>query len=259
VQLTADQQLVRDTARDFCDRELAPHVREFNPPRRARAAREFQLDNGTYGSVDAEVLYAMLRRHRPSTVVELGSGASSLAIAAALRRNRDEGRAAVYTAFDPFPRDDLAPALREATDLRRVSATEVPLDVFRALGAGDVLFVDTTHTVKAGSDVNRIVLDVLPALAPGVLVHVHDVTLPFLYHRTFGRDFYDWQETTLVLALLQGNASLAVRCCLSALHYERRRELEDLFSDYRAQADAAPGLAAGRAGDFPSSLWFETV
>jgi hypothetical protein len=115
-----------------------------------------------------------------------------------------------------------------------VAAQDVPLEVFTQLERGDVLFVDTTHTVKAGSDVNRIVLDILPRLAPGVLVHIHDIFLPYEYPKawlTSKRRF--WSEQYLVQAFLTLNDQWAVRCASYAL---------------------------ARAGDWagtPSSLWIE--
>jgi predicted O-methyltransferase YrrM len=232
----------------YLERELAGFISEFNPPREARSADEFHLDNGTYGSVDAEVLYAMLRRHRPRRVIELGSGASSLVTAAALRRNRDDGRDSTYTAFDPFPRSDLASALRDATDLRLVSATDVPLGEFRALGEDDVLFVDTTHTVKAGGDVNRIVLEVLPALAPGVVVHFHDVFLPWEYPREWlEEEGYYWAEQYLLQAFLAFNRDFEV---LFASHLVSRDRPDDL-------ARAVPSFTPGR--NRPSALWLRRV
>jgi hypothetical protein len=130
-----------------------------------------------YEALDAETLYAMVRRFRPRQVLELGSGMSTLVIADALRHDEIVDRRR-HDVFDPYPRDDLGEALEQVANLHPISATEVPLERFAALQAGDILFVDTTHTVKIGGDVNRVILDVLPRLAPGVLVHFHDIFLP---------------------------------------------------------------------------------
>ena len=125
-----------------------------------------------------------MRHLRPAQVVELGSGSSSHVIDTARRRNEEDGSPCEHRVFDPYP--------WEATVLGPVAgATVVPLgaravDVseFEALGRDDILFVDTTHTVKTGGDVNRIVLELLPRLAPGVLVHFHDIFLPYEYPRS---------------------------------------------------------------------------
>jgi hypothetical protein len=150
------------------ERELAPFIAELDFTASGGALEGFALRNDAFESVDAELLYAVIRSLRPSQVIELGSGYSSLLINAACRRNAAEGVACEHEAFDPFPRRELfgdgPPA---PTRLTPVSANDVPLARFEALAAGDVLFVDTTHTVKLGSDVNFIILDVLPRLRSG--------------------------------------------------------------------------------------------
>lgn len=167
-------------------RALEPRIREFPP------IEGFQLWNRYYEAVDAEVLWAILRDVRPSRVVELGSGWSSKVIAAAV------GPGCEHTAYDPYPR---LPGVR----VEQVAAQDVPERVFRELGERDVLFVDTTHTVKTGGDVNRIVLDVLPRLAPGVLVHFHDVLLPHEVDRRWLANGWYWSEQDLLHAFLVGN------------------------------------------------------
>jgi hypothetical protein len=204
-----------------------------------------------FGLVEYLILHPFLRTHRPQRIVEVGGGVTTAIIAEALPE-------ATVTTIEPYP----SPALRalERVELVEEPAQLVPLETFTALGEGDLLFIDSTHVVKTGSEVLRLYLEVVPALAPGIYVHVHDVTLPYLYHRTFGRDWFDWQETSLVLALLTGNERLETLCCLSALHYERQAELRALFPDYRPQRELANGLAdpADEHGHFPSSLWFRT-
>lgn len=188
------------------ERELAPFLAEFRPqPDPQAPPGTFRLDNRTYDRVDAELLYALLRWVKPSRYVELGSGYSTLVAADALARNAAEGRAGHLACYDPYPsphveaRADLAPLVQ------RVGAQELPEAVVRELEAGDILFVDTSHTVKLGGDVNRIVLDLLPLVAPGVLVHFHDVFLPRDYSRGHLDDAHFWTEQYLVQAFLTGN------------------------------------------------------
>jgi Methyltransferase domain len=207
--------------------ELGPELAAFP------AIDGFRLDNGYYEAFDAEVLWALLRTLRPRAVVELGSGWSSLVIAAALRAN---GGGARYDVFDPLPREPAAPGVQ------RVAAQDVPDDVFTALGSGDVLFVDTTHTVKTGGDVNRIVLAVLPLLAPGVLVHFHDVLLPWELHRTWLERGWFWFEQYLLQAFLSGNRDWEV---LLGLH--------DLT---KTAPELVRRLVPSWTGDtYPSAFW----
>jgi hypothetical protein len=150
------------------DRILAGPLREHAA---AASLPGYDPRNPFFGLADAAVCYALLRERRPSRVLEVGSGNSSRVIRAALDRNGD-GR---LVCIDPEPRADLSGIAHEH---RRMPVQEVPPDWLRSLPADAVLFVDSSHRGGTGSDVNFLFLEVIPALAPGVLVHVHDVYLP---------------------------------------------------------------------------------
>jgi methyltransferase family protein len=228
---------------EFLERELSPYLGEFAPPRASNGKPgEFYLDNNTYESVDAETLYAMVRRHKPSRVVELGSGSSSLVIAEALSRNVRESKPCRYEIFDPYPNADLEVPLARVATTTPLRATEVPISSFEQLGAGDVLFVDTTHTVKTGSDVNYIVLDALPALRAGVLVHFHDVFLPWEYPRRWVEGGRYWAEQYLLQAFLAFNDSWEVVFAAQAVARAFPDELGRLIPSFRA-------------GVSPGALW----
>jgi hypothetical protein len=188
--------------------ELAGYCREFAPPLTEGDAGGgcFYLRNGTYESVDAELLYAMVRRFKPRRVLELGSGYSTLIIREALARDVAASVDGVLRTYDPY-RSDLIPPEARVTPL---PVQEIPEAVFQELEAGDLLFVDTSHTVKLGGDVNRIVLDLLPLLAPGVIVHFHDIFLPYPYSRAHLEDAHFWTEQYLLQAFLSGNDSWEV-------------------------------------------------
>jgi hypothetical protein len=112
--------------------------------------------------------------------------------------------------------------------------------VFEELGDGDVLFVDTTHTVKIGSEVNVVVLEVLPRLRAGVVVHFHDIFLPFEYPRRWMEDFaLYWNEQYLIQAFLAHNESWEVLVAAQALSRMRRQELTDLVGPAAVGYDAA--------------------
>lgn len=222
VKLDLDRQIT------FLENELAPLISEFNPPLDpAGDSSSFFLRNGTYGSVDAETLYAMIRHLRPKQVIELGSGRSTQVISAARTRNDSDGAPSGYYVADPFPTPltrKIAPGLFQ---LETISATEVPLERFAELASGDVLFVDTTHTVKMGGEVNYIILDVLPTLAPGVVVHFHDIFLPWPYPRkwlTKSRRF--WAEQYLLQAFLSFNSAYEPLLATQALSRDRPDQLK---------------------------------
>jgi Methyltransferase domain len=204
-----------------------PYLAEFAPP------AGYSFDNGSYGPVDADVLYAIVRATNPRRIVELGSGYTTLVIAEANRRSGDESALADYRAYDPYP-GVAKPGLPGLTELTRTRAEDLPAEVFTALGENDLLVVDTTHTVKTGGDVNHIVLDVLPLLRPGVVVHFHDVFLPWEYPRTWAEDYgLYWAEQYLLQAFLSLNPSYEILCALYALSRRYPERLRDLVPCWR--------------------------
>jgi hypothetical protein len=164
----------------------------------------------------------MLRHHKPRRVLELGSGYSTLVELEALAANRRDGHETCLTVLDPYPGSGSGAPLErflagrdgrlaDGATLEALAVADVPLERFAALEAGDVLFVDTTHTVKLAGDVNRIVLEVLPRLAPGVIVHLHDVFLPYEYPRGwFEEERWYWAEQYLLQAFLAFNGEFEV-------------------------------------------------
>jgi hypothetical protein len=212
IDLDLDRQLA------FVRETLAGPMAEFRPPERPTGEpHRYAVANPSYGRLDASTLYAMVRALRPRRIVELGSGQSSLVTAEAVRANAADGHPCRYEAFDPYP-GVASEALPGLAALHRTAAQDVPAGVVATLEAGDVLFVDTTHTVKTGSDVNHIVLDVLPRLAPGVAVHVHDIFLPLEYPPGFMADFgLYWAEQYLLQAFLAMNPGYEVLLANNAL------------------------------------------
>jgi hypothetical protein len=238
-------QLNVDEAMALIEDELSEYVTEFDfPATGPRPAGEFYLDNTNYGAVDAELLYAMVRAGKPRRVVELGSGMTTLLIGVAARRNAADGVATEHLAYDPFPRAQiLGDEPPPPTRFEPRSATDVPLADFARLESGDILFVDTTHTVKLGSDVNYIVLDVLPTLASGVIVHFHDIFLPWEYPREWFESMdYFWAEQYLIQAFLAFNDDFEVLIPANAVAVEHPDRL----------ARAMPSFASGRR---PGALW----
>jgi hypothetical protein len=220
----------------WIERELAGAMREFSPPERATKPGEYGLDNDSYGRVGADLLHGVVRGLKPRRIVELGSGQSTLIMAAAALRNQAEGVATELRTFDPFP-SVAKPGLPGLALLEYVRAQDVPLVVFTGLEDGDVLFVDTTHTVKIDSEVNRIVLDVLPALAPGVIVHVHDIFLPYEYLRELTEKWgVVWTEQYLLQAFLAGNRDYEILAAAYALCRDRPDEMARLAPTWRPGA-----------------------
>ena len=166
----------------------------------------------------------MIRSFAPQNVVEIGSGVSTACILNAPEMNSGEGRGPVQmTCIEPYP----LVALKGIHSIRHIAAPcqAVPLELFDELQAGDLLFIDSSHAVKTGSDVVRIYLEILLRLQPRVLVHLDDINLPFAYPRAALRSYFGWKVTALLTALLTDNPRFSIRASLSALRYNRQREL----------------------------------
>jgi hypothetical protein len=168
--------------------------------------RYHEPDNGWFPGTDAAVYAAMIRRHQPESVIEVGCGWSTAALF-------DAGGAPHVTLIDPSL--ERVHQLMGASDLARCEVFEaplqaIPLSVFRALGSGDVLFIDSTHVTKRGSDVNRIIFEILPALHVGVIIHFHDVFYPFEYPDDWVREGRGWNETYLLRAFLEYNDAFEI-------------------------------------------------
>jgi Methyltransferase domain len=218
---------------------LREQLAEFRPPAATGDPDAYASRNPSYPVPDAAVLHAVVRGTRPRRIVELGSGHSTLVVAAACLANEREGSHVDYRAYDPYPKV-ARPRLPGLTELSRTRAEELPDQVFEALGDGDLLVVDTTHTVKTGGDVNHIVLDILPKLASGVLVHFHDVFLPWEYPRMWAEDYgLYWAEQYLLQAFLSLNTEYEVACALYALSRERPQRLRELVPAWLD--DSVPG------------------
>jgi len=165
-------------------------------PARPAGPRSYFYDNMFYGLADAAVCYSFVRDRRPSVVVEVGSGMSSRVIRAALDRN-GAGR---LISIDPNPR---APVDGVSHEYIQSRVQGVARELFTSLPADALLFIDSSHMAGTGSDVNYLFLEVLPALRPGALVHVHDIYLPSDYPTSWniGRR-RNYSEQYLLHALL---------------------------------------------------------
>ena len=184
-----------------------------------------------YGYVEGQALYAMVRFLKPQRIIEVGSGVSTACMLAAARTNQSEtGRMPVITCIDPFPSVKIR-SLREVELLDR-KVQQSSLEMFASLGPSDLLFIDSTHTVKPASDVNFLILEVLPRLKSGVVVHFHDIHLPYDYQPDVLTAFYHWSETSLLRAFLINNSRAKIRFCLSQFHHERGETLKQVFPEY---------------------------
>lgn len=187
--------------------------------------------------LDAAAAYALVRTRRPALIVEIGSGHSTRFLARAIA---DGGLATILTAIDPAPRATLDGL---PVTWRRELVQATPLAVFENLAAGDLLFIDSSHLLMPGSDVDHLFNRVLPALPRGVLVHVHDVFLPDDYPEAWAWRGYN-EQLALPALILGGYAPIF------SSRYAVTRLTDRL-------AHSAAGRLPLAEGAFETSLWLE--
>lgn len=185
-----------------------PLLQAFDYPDYAVDAGSYHLQNPQFGHADARALFALLRHWRPRHMVEVGSGYSTILAADINRRFLDNSLQ--LTAIEPFPRD-LLHDLPGLHSLRIERVQDTPAHVFAALESGDVLFIDSSHVLKTGSDLVHLLTQVLPCLASGVHVHFHDLFLPDDYPPQWVIDENrSWNEQYAVQAMLASNSRYRV-------------------------------------------------
>jgi hypothetical protein len=210
----------------------------------------FCLNNGGFPGVDAEILYGMIREFKPRRIIEIGSGNSTYLSAQAILKNQeDDPRCACeLIAIEPYPNAVLQAGFPGLSRLNPRPVQDVPLDEFKRLEASDILFIDSSHVLKIGSDVHYEYLEILPRLPVGVLVHIHDIFFPAEYPKDLvlgSRRF--WTEQYLVQAFLAFNESFKIFWAGNYLHVTHPDALAAAFGSY------------DRAGRWPGSLWIQRV
>lgn len=171
----------------------------------------YYLENDSYPTLDGVMLYSMLRHIRPRRIIEVGSGFSSAAMLDMNERIFD-GRLEL-TFIDPdmgrlkrlLRRDD-----RGEVRLLEQRVQDLPLEEFDQLEPGDVLFIDSSHVAKIGSDVNHLYFKVIPRLKAGVYIHIHDIADHFEYPRQWYEEGRAWNEVFLLRAFLMYNDAFEV-------------------------------------------------
>lgn len=188
----------------------------------------YQFENGSYSYTDGIMLYSMIRHFEPKQIIEIGSGYSS----AVMLDTNDLffNKQIDLTFIDPYP-ERLYSLMKEGdrvgTMVIKSEVQQVALDVFEKLGVGDILFVDSTHISKTGSDVNYILFEILPILKSGVFIHFHDVFYPFEYPKEWVFQGRNWNEDYILKAFLMYNEKFEIKLFSEYLH----KHHEDVFND----------------------------
>jgi len=220
-------------------------------------ARAIQTNGeGGFGPIEADFLYAFVSTKRPPRILQIGCGVSTAVIQMAAR---DSSYAPELVCVEPYPNAFLLSESR-AGRLRLIQkgAQDMDLAELARLGSGDLLFVDSSHTLGPAGEVSRIILEFLPRLSPGAFVHFHDILFPFDYPRNLlDSALFFAHESTLLHGFLAYNARFEIAACLSMLHYAAPDELRAHLPGY-VPAENQDGLSRSH-GHFPSSTYLRVV
>jgi hypothetical protein len=204
--------------------------------------KTFFLNNGYFGSVDAEVLYCMIRHNKPRRILEVGSGNSTRLMRQAIREGQLKTR---LTCIDPCPRIEMKDYADEY--IKASLENQEAMKFISELGENDILFIDSSHTVMTGGDVNYLFLEAIPQLRRGVFIHIHDIFLPFDYpERWIIKERWGWTEQYLVHAFLYANDAFKITWAARYMWEYYRPEIQYVI----------PGCTTGTV---PSSLWLRKV
>jgi hypothetical protein len=211
-----------------------------------------------YGRIEADFLFAFVCTRRPKRIVQIGAGVSTAVI---LHAVREFDLKTNILCIDPYPTRSLRQlALENKIELIASGAQQVELERILDLSTGDLLFVDSTHTMRPDSEVNRLILEILPRLNHGCFVHFHDIFFPYDYQTSLLSEPFFSGESSLLHAFLTCNSRYQIAVSLSMLHYAAPERLQRILPNYRP-APMSHGLyRSGKlVGHFPSSTYLEVV
>ena len=214
----------------------------------------YYRNNPAFRSVDASILYSFVRSERPKRIIEIGAGFSTLVTAQAITANKAEDPSYVceFTSIEPYPPAYIEQGFPGSPEIIRSPVQDVPLSTFESLGGGGILFIDSTHVLRTGSDVQFEYLDILPRVRPGTLVHIHDIFLPAEYPKEWITEFrFFWNEQYLLQAFLAFNERFDVVLPAHLMHLKHADEMQRAFPGY-----APESLTRAEA---PASWWMRRV
>ena len=211
---------------------------------------QFFTENGCFCFGCAAGTHCILRHYQPRRVIEIGSGNSSMVIDAALALSEKDlaaPGACEYIIIDPYPSPVVRNGLPRVTQLLEQRVELLAPEFFLQLKENDVLFIDSGHVVRIGGDVNYLILDVLPSLAPGVVIHFHDIPMPYDYSSVYftnpGFRVF-WTESYLLQAFLSCNNQFEILFSMNSLMRERKDDFIAAFPHYD------PGKHLTNSGSF---------
>jgi len=185
----------------------------------------YYFNNDQFSYSDALALFCMLLQTKPRQIVEVGSGYSSAIMLDV--NNKFLNNKMNLTFIEPYP-DRLNSLLRKTDKPKIIKkfVQDVPMSTFTSLKKGDILFIDSSHVGKSGSDVNWLYHEVIPRLSKGVIVHVHDIQYPFEYPDVWIEQGRSWNEIYMLRCLLTDSPSYEIIFWASYLHNQHQKAIK---------------------------------
>ena len=208
------------------------------PLNRTSNPKKYYVNNTSFGSVDAEILFCMIRFFKPHRILEIGSGYSTLLSAQAILTNKMEDKSydCELIAIDPYQCDVLKNKVPGVSKVINKRVQDVHFSEFQKLRKNDILFIDSTHVLKIGSDVHYEYLEVVPRLNKGVIIHSHDILLPAEYHKKWILENHlFWNEQYLLQSFLAFNKVFKVLWASSYMRLKHEKILVDAFGSYSSE------------------------
>jgi hypothetical protein len=191
----------------------------FHPPL-------FNIDNGSFEAGDAEYWYNIIRHFKPARIIEIGSGFSTIIANQAIKRNLQQNHEyqCKHVCIEPYENLWLESI---GVDVMRCRVEQIDISLFTSLESNDILFIDSSHVIRPQGDVLTEILNILPILAPGVVVHLHDIFTPRDYSsRTVIDHVNFWNEQYLLEAFLTHNRDWVVIGAINYLHHHHHSLLK---------------------------------
>lgn len=214
-------------------KEFSKYYQEMPFKDEKTGSQRYCFNNGAYAYTDGIVLYSFIRHFKPKRIVEIGSGHSS----AVMLDTREAFVNDINLTFiEPYPKylnkiiKDNDRAICEVLE-RKVQ--NVPLSKFQKLERDDILFIDSSHVSKTGSDVNFEIFKILPTLNPGVIIHFHDVFYPFEYPKSWVSEGRNWNEDYLLRAFLSYNDQFEIILFSHYIHQHHKEAFKEMPLTYK--------------------------
>ncbi|MFX1385146.1 MAG: class I SAM-dependent methyltransferase [Promethearchaeota archaeon] len=239
------------------------------PRNKTKIAFQYYTTNGNFRSVDGEVLYSIIRWFKPAKIIEIGSGYSTYCSAQGILRNQKENEnyKCELISIEPYPNITLQKGFPGLSKLIPKKLQELPIKIFKTLNENDILFIDSSHILNMGNDVQYEFLEILPRLNEGVFVHIHDIFLPAEYPPEWTLNLFRfYNEQYLLQSFLTFNENFEVIWGSKFMHLKYPERLMKAFEslkkdkNYLDQAGFGSHPISSRWPiDWPTSFWIKRI